>query len=399
MNSFRRFVALFLAGAATLAQAHGNVFAADMHPGAVPGADSLLPVAVGYHRQDELIPVIREDGSRYGQADDSRETLIGLLRLSHVRRGALTHRAGYRLFSDLANLSVRLKLYPLAMRCYYKALQYRHPGLLYGFRVPVFLYPDVPGTGEGRELAEAGSNLIGDPGEDWLADSSFYERLSGIDSSRYAGRFTDEGSLCKKAPVESLPVKVSDILASFNDGKEAKSYALILQVKQPLPGRRKAFTHISNVGHMFVTLIKYNADQSVVTRSFGFYPHKTNFFTGTPVHPGSAATFKDDVQHDWDEVLGKFISHRRFYKIIDLLKQYDRLSYNLNRNNCTDFGLSVAALGGIRIADTRGSWPLGKGNNPANAGQSILEGRYQNTDPDYGEPLFTDRCQEPGNVR
>jgi hypothetical protein len=373
MNSFERFVVIFLTGAALQGKASGNSLSGDGHY-----ADSLLPRTSNHLQNDER----------------------ALLRLSRVRKGPLTYKAGYRLFSDLAGVSARLKLYSLAMRCYYKALEYRHPGMLSGYRIPLFIYPDTTHgvAGDDRMLAQADSDLIGDPGEDGISDSSFEEHLPATDSGLYAFDNYTRGAQ-NRVPVESPLVKISEILASFEDGKQARSYALILQVKQPLPGKRKAFTHINNVGHMFVTLIKYNVDHSVVTRSFGFYPHKTNFFAGTPIHPGSAATFKDDAQHDWDEVVGKFVSHRRFYKIIDLLKQYDRLSYNLNRNNCTDFGLSVAALGGIRIANTRGRWPLGKGNNPANAGQSILEERFQNVDPDYGEPLFTDHNLASGKAQ
>ena len=73
---------------------------------------------------------------------------------------------------------------------------------------------------------------------------------------------------------------------------------------------------------------------------------------------------------------------------MEVIKNYDHLAYNLNRNNCTDFGLTLASIGGISITETQGTWPLGKGNNPANAGQSLLEGKFRNTDPDYHNPLF-----------
>ena len=133
---------------------------------------------------------------------------------------------------------------------------------------------------------------------------------------------------------------------------------------------------------MFITLIKYNSDNSVTARSFGFYPHKKNFFSATPLHISSPSVFKDDASHDWDESIGKFISAARFEKILGLLSKYDNAIYNLKRNNCTDFGLDIAFLAGISIADTRGAWPLGKGNNPGSAGQSMLEGKFRNTDTD-----------------
>jgi hypothetical protein len=97
---------------------------------------------------------------------------------------------------------------------------------------------------------------------------------------------------------------------------------------------------------------------------------------------------KDDSGHDWDEIAGKFISPRRFRKIIETLQSYDNKAYDLNRNNCTDFGLAMARLGGITIGDTRGHWPLGRGSNPGSAGQSLLEGKINNVDGDYADPLF-----------
>jgi len=142
------------------------------------------------------------------------------------------------------------------------------------------------------------------------------------------------------------------------------------------------------VGHMFITLIKYNTDSSCVSRSFGFYPHKDNLVSATPISPSSSPVFKDDALHDWDEAIGKFISRKRFEKIIRLITHYEYRSYHLNKNNCTDFGLYAAAVAGIAIKNTYSSWPFGSGNNPANAGQSILEGKFMNADTQNKQGLF-----------
>ena len=259
-------------------------------------------------------------------------------------------KAGYKLFGSLAVLSAKKKLYALAMQCYRKACEYRRKAALSWSPSPLVVdSSSVPEWPEDNPLPIAG----------------------------HAGN-----------AVVSPPVKARDILISFSDGKTALSYALIVHVKQPVPGKRSSFTHINNVGHMFITLIKFNSDNSVVSRSFGFYPHKTNLFSATPLHVQAAPVFKDDALHDWDEVVGKFISAERFSRILGIIERYARTTYNLNRNNCTDFGLSVAATGGISIAETMGSWPLGKGNNPGNAGESMLEGKFHNTDMDETEPLF-----------
>jgi hypothetical protein len=245
-----------------------------------------------------------------------------------------------KLFNDLAVVSARLKLYPLAMKCYFKAN-----------------FPDsVPGG-----MGEV----------NFLQDTLWNEPAYSVAS-----------------PVESIPVKNGDVRASFDDKKMASAYAILVQVKQPAPGKRKSFTGINNVGHMFITLIKYNTDSTVVYRSFGFYPNKSTILSATPFHPASPSVLKDDARHEWDELAGKFISPRRFRKIIEVLQSYEGRVYHLNHNNCTDFGLTIARLGGIEIDDTRGTWPFGKGNNPANAGQSLFERKVCNVDEECPAPLL-----------
>ncbi len=314
------------------------------------GKDSLLPVRIGWNTSslDRAISAqLVEIESGYRVTCDHRKAFNRLLGLAGARTSIWNRKIRMRLYSDLAGISARLRLYPIAMKCYYNA---GHPAELAD--------PGAPGINE-TDLPE---------------DSALYRWLP---------------------IVQSTPVKVQTILASFEDGKEAASYALLVQVKQPSPGKRKSFTGINNVGHMFITLIKYNKDNSVVSRSFGFYPHKSSVFSATPVHPRSPSVIKDDSGHDWDEIAGKFISYRRFRRIIETLKTYDHEGYDLNRNNCTDFGLTMARLGGVAIDDTRGRWPLGRGSNPGSAGQSMLEGKISNVDEDYADAMFVSRNNVP----
>ena len=46
---------------------------------------------------------------------------------------------------------------------------------------------------------------------------------------------------------ESLPVLSRDIRNRFGMGKQPSSYAIIMHVKQPISGKRKAFCHFNNV--------------------------------------------------------------------------------------------------------------------------------------------------------
>jgi hypothetical protein len=249
----------------------------------------------------------------------------------------------------LANLLTRLRLYPLAMKCFFKTMQQETDSLATA---------DLPITLKDDSLLEKQENLLG-------AD-------------------TDK-------EISSKPISNEKISETFDDGKTAIAYALVFHVKQPVRGKPKIFK-LANTGHTFITLIKYNSDSTYAAISYGFYPKKDNPLSATPLIPSTSSTFKDDSEHAWDEVLGKFISKRRFNKILALTRQYHNIAYHLSKNNCTDFGLKAAALAGLKVWDTKGSWPLGSGNNPGVTGQSLLEGKFDNTDTgDRQNLLITNR--------
>lgn len=270
-----------------------------------------------------------------------------LLRITQVKK--LMRHSGnrQRVLLDMAGISAQLKLYPFAMQCFYQSIS--------------------------RDSAREENELIGS------GAVQFHMFFSG-DTPHFAA---DE-------PPEKIswPVDPGDILNSFDDGKDVAACAVLLHVKQPSPGKRKAFVGLNNVGHTFITLIKYNTDSSVVSRSFGFYPRKENLLTATPFHPAAISVIKDDGFHDWDQVVGKFISYRRLRRILRMLDKLESKQYDLNTNNCTDFGLYVAMIGGIDLRDTKGRWPFGKGNNPASTGQSLLEGKLINADTGNTDGLF-----------
>jgi len=247
----------------------------------------------------------------------------------------------------LANLFTKLRLYPLAMKCFFKTMQ---------------LDADSISTGD---LAITDND-----------DSTLEKQVTllGPDTNK---------------EIKSKPISCDRIVNTFNDGKAAIAYALVFHVKQPVRGKPKIFK-FANTGHTFITLIKYNADSTYASISFGFYPKKDNLLSATPIIPSTSSTFKDDSEHAWDEVVGKFISKRRFVKILALTEQYNNVAYHLSKNNCTDFGLKAAALAGLDIRDTKGSWPLGSGNNPAFTGQSILGGKFDNADTGDTKDLLID---------
>ncbi|WP_214070381.1 hypothetical protein [Mucilaginibacter sp. dw_454] len=250
-------------------------------------------------------------------------------------------------WNKLAGLFTRLKLYPLAMKCYLKTLT---PDSL--------VNDDIPVTGD--------------------------DQLSVASQLKQLGKNT-------KAANSSI-IQVNHILETFHDGKSALAYAMILHVKQPIRGTTRVHK-LANTGHTFITLIKFNTDSSYTTLSFGFGPRKDNLLSATPLIPSTSSKFTDDGSHEWDEVVGKFISKRRFEKILELTHQYDGLAYHLSTNNCTDFGLKAAQMAGLNISDTKGTWLLGGGNNPANTGESILLGKFSNADTGNLDQLYIDTAQ------
>ena len=246
---------------------------------------------------------------------------------------------------NLASLFTRLRLYPLAMKCFFKTMRTDADSISTG---------NLPITAKDDSLLEKQESLLS-------AD-------------------TDK-------EIKSKPITTEAITETFDDGKTAIAYAMIFHVKQPVRGKPKIFK-LANTGHTFITLIKYNSDSTYAAISFGFYPKKDNLLSATPIIPSTSSTFKDDSEHTWDEVLGKFISKRRFNKILALTQQYHNVTYHLSKNNCTDFGLKAATLAGLEIKDTKGNWPLGSGNNPGITGQSLLQGKFDNADTGNREDIL-----------
>jgi hypothetical protein len=269
------------------------------------------------------------------------------------------NKSGARFYYHLANTFARLRFYPLAMKCFFKTIQYSQP-------------PD---------------SLKQSANYDDSTDAGYLNINSNDDSVLNKHSFSLENLASKQK--KSKAINYQHIVTTFNDGKKAVAYAILFHVKQPVPGKRKVFV-LTNTGHTFITLIKYNADSTYVSLSFGFYPHKDNILSATPLEPLTSSVFKDDSGHQWDEVLGKFISKRRFEKILSLTGKYSEMEYHLSKNNCTDFSINAATVAGINISDTSGKWPLGSGNNPAVTGQSILQGKFYDMDNGKTSDLFID---------
>lgn len=351
-------------------------------------AKEALQLAQRIHDSKEEATALYYIGDIYISKGKYKKALSHFLRSLRLKREVKDKSLSVKLYYKIANVLARLKLYPQALKCYYKMMGVYEKGK----NRNNYVYLDYnnktaqDSLSETMEESVADSTIIRDTAVVNIVNPPI--EMSDDTEEGLVRDFITDSTDTKQSEIVSQPIENNDITECFNDGKKAVGYGLMVHVKQPTAGKRKVFASFSNVGHTFVTLIKFNADSTTLSRSFGFYPRKDNLLSATPLIPSATSVFKDDSQHEWDEVVGKFITKRKFDKIIKLVKEYRCKKYNLNSNNCTDFGLDIAAIAGIKIKETVSSWPLGKGNNPANAGQSIREGKVKDDDKEDKDGLL-----------
>jgi len=306
-------------------------------------------------------------GDSYAYKGKPEKALSSFIRSLKIRNSQRNHKLTEKLYRSMAIAFARLKQYPLALKYFHKSAQQQErlkqrqqtlAGVAPEEHMPE---ADTLSDTDMTEDFELYDNLLDVTADDRLVVDR--DTIMIVAGDRHAGAMT-----------------LSEITAPFDDNKKAIAYGVLLHFKQPVAGTRKAFTGISTVGHMFITLTKFNADSGYVSRTFGFYPDKDYLLSATPLLPSSSSVFKDDAGRDWDELMATFVSKRKFNRILRMVMRYSRRKYHLNKNNCTDFGLVIAGIAGIQIRDTKGSWPLGSGNNPGDAGQSVREGKIEQLD-------------------
>jgi tetratricopeptide (TPR) repeat protein len=281
------------------------------------------------------------------------------------------------LYYDLAVVYAHVKQYTLALECFYKTGYVYQQTSFKKKRRRIFAVDTVSG------------NRITDKNIFTIIQDSLVSTVLSDDRIDSTILLIDTAKLSNNPLLDESPyTDYEEILNAFDNDKPAIACAVMIHIKQPVTGHESIFTNNGKVGHTFITLTKFNADSTVVSKTFGFYPEKDNILSATPLMPSTNSVFKDDSLHDWDELIGKFISPERFEKILDFLEETGSKRYNLNTNNCTDFGLHIAALSNIEIKDTKGFWPLGRGNNPGSSGQSILKGKFRNVDTNSQRGLF-----------
>jgi len=350
------------------------------------GSTSILPEPVIHqNRFSDSVSDRIKDSLRiellHAKLDDpvtERQYLTRLLKEEQAVTVFKAKKHGQKFYYRLAIAFTKLRLYSLAMKCYFKTLTIENTVDTLKYR------PLVTASVDGKQLMAVNFSRQKDSS---AVEDSVATGIMNIHTTDISLINRDSTSYNGDAEIKSTPIEASDIINPFEDGKKAAAYALLIHVRQPVSGKRRVYV-LNNVGHTFITLIKYNKDSTIVSRSFGFYPKKNFPLAATPLFPSSPSTFKDDGLHSWDEISGTFISKRRFNRMLAIVKKYDHKKYQLSHTNCTDFGLEMAAEAGISVTDTQGKWPLGHGNNPACMGQSMLEGKVTATSDTYSGKLL-----------
>ncbi|HLD53973.1 MAG TPA: hypothetical protein VJA82_11760 [Sediminibacterium sp.] len=315
----------------------------------------------------EIINALKES-DRHIANGKSHLALVQLHQVLQTKEAVTDQSILSHLYNNLAIVLARYNNFTAAMACFYKAgsVESKYNATKRGKRYISFFSTNSNYENKIKE------NIVNDE----ILELMVQDQINQKELER-----TEE--------FESELIQTASIVEAFLDQKEATHYALALLIKQPIPGQKNTNTGLGEVGHSFISLIKYNKDQSAVCKTFGFYPEEGQLIPVNPLMPKANSVIKNDAYHTWDQLLGKFVSKEQFEKVLEYIDHNIDNEYHLSDYNCSDFALTIAQLSSIQIENTVGNWPLGKGDNPGYIGQSILAGKYTNLDSKTKEGLFT----------
>lgn len=315
----------------------------------------------------EIINALKES-DRHIEKGKSHDALVKLHQVLQTKEFVVDQSILSHLYNNLAIVLARYNNFTAAMACFYKAgsIENKFNATKRGKRYLSFFSTN---TNYENKIKE---DIVNDE----ILELMVQDQINQKDLER-----TEE--------FESERIQPETIVEAFLDHKEATHYALAILIKQPIPGQKNTNTGLGEVGHSFLSLIKYNKDQSAVCKSFGFYPEEGQLIPVNPILPTALSVIKDDAYHNWDQLLGKFVTKKQFETILEYIDHNISNQYHLSHYNCSDFALKIGEIGNIKIDNTEGKWPLGKGDNPGYIGQSILGGNYVNLDTKTKEGLFT----------
>jgi len=212
-------------------------------------------------------------------------------------------------------------------------------GITNGAAAILTIPPDANGNCPGGFIKDSNNNCVA--GVEWTEETMLFTNVS-----------------------DPAIADINDYLKCFNVTQGA---TLTLHVDQPRANSddtwRATWSGV-DVGHTFISI-----SQNGITRILGYYPTPN---TINPANNISApAVIRNNENHEYDVSASMTITGSELSTVINTITTYDS-TYNLNTNNCTDFGITICNSVGMGLADTPGTWPFGgNGSNPGNLGQDV----------------------------
>ncbi|WP_452220300.1 hypothetical protein [Lacinutrix salivirga] len=213
-----------------------------------------------------------------------------------------------------------------------------------------------------------------------IDDASYHDHYNGPHAGGVGNNHNEEVILTQEEiddiwsdifPVDYGGNPIQNLVEYLKCFDLTQSAEITIYVDQPIPNSTDPYSYnlsISDpidVGHTFIGI-----NQNGITRYLGFYP-TPNTINPTSGVITSAGLIRDNSDTEFDVSLSTNITPTQLANVHNLITNYSA-NYNLNTNNCTDFGNQVFNLIGISLPDTNGVWPYGgNGSNPGNLGQDI----------------------------
>lgn len=186
--------------------------------------------------------------------------------------------------------------------------------------------------------------------------------------------------------IQDIPAQIDRMMNCFENIRsslsDSSTFSITIYVEQPIPNS-DAPNDGTNPGHTFISMSTNdptNSDNSI-TQTFGFYPAESVY-----PHLGintSDGEFINNANHFYHVSATININETQFFGVVsDVTNMSSPVpEYNLETNNCTDTGISIANSVGMNLPDTNGTWgidvpligfkELGSGSNPGALGQDI----------------------------
>ncbi|GAA3613173.1 hypothetical protein Q4Q39_03780 [Flavivirga amylovorans] len=191
----------------------------------------------------------------------------------------------------------------------------------------------------------------------------------------------DEDIIVIEGPDKSI-TNLADYLKCLDSSQPA---VFTIYVDQPTPNKREALNNALDVGHTFISI---QQDNNVA--SFGFYPAE-----GVGYRESVNGIMGDNSNYSFDVSISIPVDASKLNSIINYSVNFSQnVTYNLQTNNCSNFGIYTANLAGlpISVSEATGNWILGNGANPGALGQQI-----RNMNLPQGANLNTNGGSSPNN--